>query len=301
MSNIDIREVNHEVYGRCILLANKEIDLAVTLDYGPRIIRFGFKGEENELCDNCTIVVKSEHGDWRQVGGHRLVHSPEDVPRTYIPDNKPVSYSKISGGVSVTQEIEPWTQLVKEMEITIEPEENIVHILHRITNKNAWPVELSVWGITAMAVNGIQIIPLSRKQKGSLPNRALIFWPYAKVNDKRFHLFDNYVVLRQDPSNSESFKLGINNEDGWAAYINHNNLFVKKFEYQEDKSYPDNGASYETYTNNEILEMEILSPLEKLDKGKSHTLKESWKLIKNVSLEEIGSKSIDKIVNNYIL
>lgn len=301
MSNIVIKETSHETFGRCVILAYGEIELVVTLDFGPRIIRFGFAGKENMLCDNSSIVVSSEYGDWKLVGGHRLVHSPESVPRTYIPDNRSVDYCPIPGGIRVTREIEPWTQLLKEMEITVEPEGNCFNILQRLTNKNAWPVELSVWGITAMSSNGIEIVPLSKKEKGSLPNRALIFWPYAKVNDKRFRLFDNYAILRQDPSNTDSFKLGTNNEDGWAAYINHGNLFVKKFEYQQDKTYPDFGVSYETYTNNDVLEMEILSPLEKLDPDKSHTLKETWKLIKGVQLEEISAQNIDEIIKSYIL
>jgi hypothetical protein len=300
MSNIVIKEISYEVFGRCVLLSNGEVEMVVTLDLGPRIIRFGFIGKENEFCDNSPLVVSSEYGDWKLVGGHRLAHSPENVPRTYIPDSRPVNLSLINDGIRVTQEVEPWTQLLKEMEITVGPD-NCFHIKQTITNKNAWPVELSVWGITAMASNGIEIIPLSKQQKDCLPNRALVFWPYAQVNDKRFHLFDSYAVLCQEPSNSESFKFGTNNEDGWVAYVNHNNLFVKKFEPQLGKTYPDYGVSYETYTDKVVLEMEILSPIEKLDIGNSYTLNESWKLIKDVNLERISVENIDKIVKDYIL
>ncbi len=301
MCDIKVRELKFGTFGKCVELSNSEIDLVVTLESGPRIIRFGFIGKENELCDNSTLVVSSDKGDWRLLGGHRLTHGPERVPRTYIPDNSHVKYSTIPNGISVMQDEEPWTQIVKEMEITIEPGKNKVHIMQKLTNKNAWPIELAVWGVTAMAAGGKQIIPLTQADTGSLPNRSLIIWPYSDIKDERFHLMDKYILLEQNPAIEKSFKLGTNNEDGWAAYVNHNNLYIKRFEYQKGKSYPDLGASYETYVNDILVEMEVLSPLGKMDFDESMTLNETWELVGNVSLKDTSLKSIENLVENHIL
>lgn len=301
MCDIKVRELNFGTFGRCVELCNNEIDLVVTLESGPRIIRFGFKGKENELCDNSPLVVSSDKGDWRLLGGHRLTHGPERVPRTYIPDNRQVKCCTIPNGIRVTQEEEPWTNIVKEMEITIEPGKNKVNILQRLTNKNAWPIELAVWGVTAMAAGGKQIIPLTQADTGSLPNRSLIIWPYSDIKDERFHLMDKYILLEQNPAIEKSFKLGTNNEDGWVAYVNHNNLYIKRFEYQKGKNYPDLGASYETYVNDILVEMEVLSPLGKMDFDESLTLNETWELVGNVSLNDTSMESIESFVKSNIL
>ncbi len=301
MGDITVKEIDYETFGRCVELCNGKISLVATLDFGPRIIRFGFTDEENELCDNSPIAVKSGYGEWRMFGGHRLTHSPENVPRTYMPDDKPVEYIPVSNGIRLTQESETWTQIRKEMEITFEAGKNSVNILQRLTNNNAWPVELAVWGITVMAQGGREIIPLAQKDTGSLPNRSLVLWPYSDIKDRRFHLLDRYILLEQDPEAEEAFKIGINNENGWVAYLNHNNLFVKRCEYAAGKNYPDFGVSYETYVNDAVLEMEFLSPIEKMDINESLTLVETWELIKNVALEDESLHSIDKLVESYIV
>ncbi|WP_071553849.1 hypothetical protein [Neomoorella thermoacetica] len=72
-------------------------------------------------------------------------------------------------------------------------------------------------------------------------------------------------MLKQDPKISNPFKLGIANQDGWSIYLNHGNLFIKRFNHQFNVRYPDYGISYETYMNNYMLEMESLSPLTLLE------------------------------------
>ena len=41
----------------------------------------------------------------------------------------------------------------------------------------------------------------------------------------------------------------MNNEDGWAAYINKDQIFLKNFEMNIDGEYPDFGCNFETFTN----------------------------------------------------
>ena len=48
--------------------------------------------------------------------------------------------------------------------------------------------------------------------------------------------------------------------DGWAAYANGGRLFVKRFVTQSTGAYPDWGCSVETFTNDEMIELETLGP-----------------------------------------
>jgi hypothetical protein len=300
MSKVIINEIQYSGFGKCVEISNSEVNLVITLDCGPRIIRFGFIGGENEFYEKSEIRVDSKYGEWNIMGGHRLWHGPENVPRTYIADNNPVSYEVVENGVKVTQGVEPWTQIQKEMLVTLDTDENKVEIVHKLTNFNAWPVELAPWSVTVMAPGGKEIIPLSKKSSGSLPNRSIVLWPYTRFNDERVSWLDQYVVLDIRPAKDESFKMGTNNEDGWAAYIRNGNLFIVRSEHVSNMNYPDSGSSYETYTNGNLVEMEILGPLERLGIEGTSSLTETWELKRNVLVNEYNDKCIDDMVKKYI-
>ena len=69
---------------------------------------------------------------------------------------------------------------------------------------------------------------------------------------------------------------------GWVGYLNGDTLFVKRFGYDEGKTYPDNGVNFETFTNEDMLEIESLGPMIKLPPGKTVEHTEHWELIGNV-------------------
>jgi hypothetical protein len=43
--------VHYSGWNNCLRIANSDIELVATLDVGPRIIRFGFCGEQNEFAE----------------------------------------------------------------------------------------------------------------------------------------------------------------------------------------------------------------------------------------------------------
>ena len=69
---------------------------------------------------------------------------------------------------------------------------------------------------------------------------------------------------------------------GWVAYLNSGTLFVKRFDYREGAVYPDRGTRYQTFSNEDMLEMETVGELVNLAPGKSASLVESWELHGNV-------------------
>ncbi len=191
------------------------------------------------------------------------------------PDNGKVAWREFPGGIAVTQEVEPRTRIRKEMEISLEPAGSRVAILHRLTNQGLWPVKLAAWAITVMAAGGLEIIPQPRADTGLLPNRLISLWPYTRLNDPRVRWGERFIFIRQDSSISNTFKIGIPNEQGWAAYLNQDRLFLKRHEHICEARYPDYGVSYETYTNDFMLEMETLSPLAFLEPGERSSIGKS--------------------------
>ncbi len=300
MPEVKIHKISYGGWENCIHITNDIVDLIVTVDIGPRIIRYGFAGQENEMCEiESTLGIKG--GDeWRIYGGHRLWHSPEEKQRTYEPDNSPVGHEKISNGIKTLQDVEPRTKIKKEMEITLSPENSGVRILHRLTNSGLWPVVLSAWSISAMATGGKEVIPQTRRDTGLLPNRLMVLWPYTKLNDPRVYWGNKYIILKQDTNLKQPLKVGISNENGWAVYFNHNHLFVKYFTHDRNARYPDFGVSYETYTVDFMLEMETLSPLTVLDPDACIEHIEKWELFDNIPMPPDDEAEIENALKDKV-
>jgi len=276
-------QVEFRGWPHCRLLSNGIVDVVVTTDVGPRIVRYGSGGGENMLCE-----VRDDDGlvggdSWRMYGGHRLWHSPEESPRTYQPDNTSVPFEDGDLNIVLKPSIEVATGIQKEMEVSLETTGTGVTVTHRLTNRGLWPVRLAAWAITVMAPGGVEVIPQTNADTGLLPNRSIALWPYAHMDDPRVHWGDRFVLLHQDPAIRSPFKLGITNEAGWAAYFGRHSVFTKQFPVSSGAAYPDFGVNFESYTTDFMLEMETLSPLRTLEPGESVEHVESWRLFADVS------------------
>lgn len=302
--SISITETTYKNFGKCVQIENESIKMLVTIDVGPRIIYFSLNGSENILLEDEERrfeTVLPDGGKWYAYGGHRLWVSPELIPETYLPDNEPVSY--MASGNSITF-APPITAAKKRMSVTItfDSVTSEVRLSHKITNLAEDTVEFAAWAITALASGGVEVMPQCRRDGGYLSNRSLVLWSYTDINDPRLTLKNDYAVLRQDPQAKTNFKMGFNNEDGWAAYHIKGQLFTKRLE-KLDRTvvYPDGGCNFETYTNSIFLECETLSPLMQVKHGESITLTEKWSLSRLDNLAEFSdSFTVDDFAEKYI-
>lgn len=312
---INVKEITYKDYGKALEVSNGEISLVVTCDIGPRILSFKTKNNENMLFNDTQDLV---HGSdeqrelykekmgidevWHLYGGHRMWISPEIIPTACYPDNHPVNYEITKNGVKLTCDIQKYTNLLFETEITMSDDNNEVEIKGTITNKGAFDAKLAPWFLTVMDKGGVEIMPLATKDTGLLPNNYLSVWSYAKLNDKRIGYFDKYITVNQDKDIKDAFKLGLRTQHGWAAYKNKGCLFVKYFDSDyENGDFPDNGVNYETYTNDEILEMESLGTTVSLKAGESVVKCEKWNLFElDKEYDVTKEDEIDAIVEKYI-
>ncbi|MHB0878023.1 MAG: hypothetical protein ACYC5O_18465 [Anaerolineae bacterium] len=265
-------------------LTDGRVEVIVTSDVGPRILRLGLVGGVNEFVELPDEVMATPYGDYRILGGHRLWHAPEAMPRSYLPDNAPVEVEAGDDHVELTQPVEPATGIVKSIRIAIG--DGYFDVEHLLTNEGPWPVELAPWALSQMAPGGVAILrqAVARDPANLLPNRTLVSWPYTDLSDPRLTLGRDLVLLRQDPDAPHPIKVGINSDSGWAAYHNHGNLFVKRFSVDPISAYPDNGCTVESYTNASMLELETLGPLVLLEPGEATYHVERWFLLPDVSL-----------------
>ena len=274
--------------------------VTVSGEFGPRIIRFGFIGGENEFAEVDFSLAIPGHGTWQLHGGHRFWHAPEDMIRTYIPDDEPVLAEEHGDFIRVRQPVQQKSGIEKELDIYLAQDHPWANVVHRLRNHNLWPVDLAPWALSAMREGGTCILPLPSRQApalGELPGISTIaLWQFSDMSDSRFSWGKNYIRIRQDRAEDAPQKIGALVTDGWAAYLRKGNLFLKTFDYVEDASYPDRGCSVEVFFNDAFLELETLGPLTRLEPGASIEHRESWQLFRDMPPLESDADVSDSIL-----
>lgn len=297
-------KINYNGWQNCIRLYNDEIELIVTTDIGPRIVRFGYINKQNFFYLVPEHAGKTGGEDWRIYGGHRFWLAPEAMPRSYNPDNDKVKFAVEDNCIKLIQVKEKITGLVKEMEITLSPTKNQVTVLHRLTNKNIGEVEVAPWSLSMLAQVGRAIIPhepYGGEIEFLLPARSLALWQFTKMNDPRWIWGEKYIQAKQDPLFTSVQKIGVTNKQGWTAYYLNGELLIKKFDFIPDAEYPDFGCNNEIYINGNFLEIETLGPLAKIPPGRSVEHTEHWLLTKAIAgeSEESIDANILPLVNSF--
>ncbi len=275
-----MEKVSYAGWKNCIRLSNREIELIATTDVGPRIIKFGFIKGENLFKEYQEQLGRTGDKEWCIYGGHRLWYAPEHEVKTYWPDNAPVEEKWDGKTLTLTQKVDDYG-VQKGIEITVDPDENKVVILHRIMNKGSEEVELAPWCLTVMKENCRAIFPQEPYKPHPeylLPARPLVLWHYTDMADPRYTWGKKYIQLRQDPGAKTKQKIGFLNKAGWAAVYLKGNLFIKKYDYISDAEYPDYGCNTETYTDSDMIELETLGPLAKIAPGGKVEHTERWSL-----------------------
>jgi hypothetical protein len=298
-ASVSVQKVEYKGWTNCYRITNGEVELIVTGDVGPRIIRYGFVGGQNLFKEFPDQLGKSGEAAFQLRGGDRVWKAPEDPIATWQPDNVPVTVEITPTGVIAREPIEPQTQLQKEIEVSLAPSGTTVTVSHRIANHSLFPLEFAPWALTMMAQGGAVISgfpPRGHHPQNLEATNPLVMWAYTNLADPRWRFTRKYLTLRQDPANSEAQKLGMFNANTWAAYILNGEVFVKRTTPDPSKTYPDFGCSFETFTNNEFLEVETLGPLTKVAPGKSVELVEHWGLFRNVKLSAFTDDELDSTI-----
>ncbi len=253
-------------------------------------------GGQNLFKEFADQIGKTGEEKFQLRGGDRVWKAPEDPIATWAPDNVPVKITPTPTGLIAQAPVEPLTSLQKEIEVSMSADSNEVTVTHRITNRGLFTLEFSAWALTMMAPGGQEIIgfpPRGHHPQNLEVTNPLSMWAYTNLADPRWKFTRKYLTLKQDPNNSDPQKLGTFNADSWAAYLLNGEVFIKRAKADKTATYPDFGCSIETFTNNEFLEVETLSPMTKVAPGETVVNLEHWSLHRNVKLPEITDEAID--------
>lgn len=289
-----IEVVEYRGWKNNLKLSNAACELVVTLDVGPRVIAYRLPDGFNVMKNYDAMMGGVNEPEWQIRGGHRFWLAPEDLTRTYFADNRPVAWEKKSD-LEVTFTPPPETEygVQKVMTLKLDAKTTRVQVTLTVTNVGTAATDLAPWGPTVMAPGGVEVIPLPAKSNhpGHVsnarspadygPNQEIVLWPYFDFADTRWAFGAKYIMLRQDVNKGPT-KIGLAHREGWVGYVNSGTLFVKRFDYRDGAVYPDRGTRYQTFSNEDMLEMETVGELVTLKPGESASLVESWELFGGV-------------------
>jgi len=275
--------ISYGGWDRCARFAVGDIELIVTLEVGPRVLSFGFVGGPNELCQYERHRGLKGGSEYRSYGGHRLWVSPELQHITYEPDNDDVQTRESDEGWVFSTPL-GHVGIERSIEVIPVPERHAFRLVHRLTNHREDPFECAPWCVTVMAPGGQCLIPQAPYVSHSetfLPARPIVLWPYTRMSDSRLEWGDEVIRVLQTGADTPQ-KIGSFVEQGFIAYANHENLFMKRFDVHPGKVHADFGCNVEVYTRHDMLEVESLGPLVTLNPGETCTHTETWYLMRDV-------------------
>jgi hypothetical protein len=298
---ITVQKVKYGGWANNVRVTNGQVDLVVTQDVGPRVIRLGFVGRRNLFAEMRAELGQRGEKQWRIRGGHRLWAAPEAQPDTYELDNSPVTIRKTAFGIKTIQPPGAITGILRTMDIRLAAKKNEVTVTHALTNTSRKTITVAPWALSVMAPGGTEIIPLPEKiphTQRLTHNQQWSLWGYTDFSDGRWTLGARYVFFRQDRRRGPG-KIGVAHRMGWVAYQLGPYLFVKKFPWVEGAAYPDGGMNFETFSNEAFLEVESLGPLVTLKPGRTVKHTEVWRLFKGVPTIKT-EKDADRVLKRLV-
>lgn len=264
--------------------SNGEVELTLTLDFGPRIVDYRICGGKNVLGEFPERKIESEVGVFSIWGGHRLWIAPEDWPMTYVPDDSPVTISDAGPQVTFDGPTDPQTRMRRSITVELADEGTVIQIDHAVCNCGSKPVIAAPWALTIMRPGGVVEIPhepfASHGPDCLLPVRTVSLWSYTQLHDARFSWGSDALKIEVDDRHGSPQKIGVSNRFGMCRYVLDDVVFIKKYGYVEGAEYPDFGVNTEIFSQGGFVEIETLAPLETLAPGETALHHERWSLNK---------------------
>lgn len=285
-----IQEISYAGWKHNLRLQGASTELVITLDVGPRIIRYALHGGKNVFAEIPAQLGKSGESKWMIRGGHRLWTAPEDI-HSYEPDNGPLQWKKLGErAVEITQPESGEFGFQKSLVIEM-LEDEVVRVTHRLANVCGETLDITPWVLSVMAPGGVAIIPQPKfdlhpsefpegrdvKPREYWPNREFVLWPFTDLTDGRYTFSTDFLRLAYK-AGMPATKLGLKLPPCWVAYHNGDDVFAKHVSFVPNQPYPDRGVNFEIFTNKEILELETLAPAVPLQPGTTVAHVEHWVL-----------------------
>jgi hypothetical protein len=257
---------------RCAQINLGPYELLVTLNAGPRVISLRRDGGPNIMKVYEEDLQNLAGSEFQLYGGHRLWLAPEVPGFTDEPDNFPV---QTENGFS---SFDKKHRIRKTISFALDQDEIVVS--HHVRNEGDEACRVALWALTVLKAGAICVIPQSAyipHGEALLPARPYVVWTYTRMDDSRVRWGSKTVTLKHDPDKGP-FKYGTYIDSGVAAAWVDGFAFIKRFDADQKAEYADMGCNFETFTREDMLELETLGPLTDLHADGEAAHIERWRL-----------------------
>lgn len=302
------KKVNYNNWGAAwdsaVVLKNGIITLAAVPKIGGRVMQYDL-GTHPSIYIHKSMIGKSIVSGDSMVGGFRQLPSPQSdfqwpsPPKvdfgiytcTILENNADSAVISLLSPIedSNLDKYKTHKGLQFKRDITLYKGTSRVKVVMTMYNKGQQSMTHGIWDITQSLC--------SNNDLADLENFWVYFQRYQQSTlggNKGFVQYENAAtgaaaqwIPDAAPGNimGAQFKklrgkIGADCRAGWICFNDRYDAYayVKTFNYQNGKSYPDSGASVQVYTypNMNMLEVEVLGPLSTIAPGDSVTLEENW-------------------------
>lgn len=282
---------------RALVFASRHLEFVVPTGIGPRVTALrSRRGAGRNVFFEMPEPEARFHG-YLIRGGHRLWHAPEDIVRSYQPDDEPPTAEKLANGIALLQATEVLTGLRKGMRIEF-ANARTVRVTHTLTNCGAWPIACAPWPVTMLRGGGFGVLPLLPKGNHAagdlLPAWSLVPWTFTDLSQPIWRFHRDFIGIDVAGTRT-SQKLGITDYPGWTACWLDGTTFVKYAPAVPGADYPDRGSCLEVFSNGRIIEIEALGPLAQLAPAATTTHIEHWTLLEGLPRPDTDAAFADTL------
>jgi hypothetical protein len=156
-------------------------------------------------------------------------------------------------------------------------------VRNEIVNRSNMVIKTASWGISSFIDGGVGYMPLQFNQdqgKELQAGLSVNLWQYCSLADPSYQWKEKHLEIDQKKVQSKQ-KVGIWSPEPWLAYqLDQLQILIEsKADAGERLNFPDMGSNIEIYWDEDMLELETLSPWKNLQPGESVWHDEVWTLI----------------------
>jgi hypothetical protein len=303
-----VKEVNHNKWGAAwdtvIVVKNNIITIAAVPKLGGRVMQYDLGPHPSIYVDSNAMNTTITDGN-KMVGGFRQLPSPQSDFNWPAPPTLDFGQYKykiqtnntdscvvyLESGIENSTDTTRYKKhkgLQYKRTLTVYKASSRVKVDMVMLNKGTATLNHGIWDITQT--------DCSNNGQTDFEN----IWVYFPLNpNSTLGHGKGYVQYEQNGGNDTSqwnknivpgimgvqyqsvvAKIGADCKGGWVCFVDKLDgyAYVKTFTYQENKTYPDSGASVQIYTYNSYnnTEVEVLGPLTSMAPNDSVTLVENW-------------------------
>ncbi len=283
---------------KCLFMDSSEskVSVVITPNIGGRIVNFSLNAN-NILFDGAAVGKRNMAGGYQcDVGPGTL-----DLPEHPILWNGTNSWQFKPWNVRLMSDPDDVTGVAIDKEITLEPDTGELGLTQWLKNTSTNPVSYCIWDRTLCKGGGFVLVPLNRDS--FYPSgwaihpefNASFRYEKGKYFSPQINNMDGVLVIE---ANGKPTQIGTDSREGWIAYVREDLLFVKYFQIFPRADYTDDANTVEVFFNEQVAELQLLSPEVPLKPGQRYSFPEKWILIhlpKPVTTAKQARKLVDKI------